>query len=160
MHRLFDGVHDRLLLYVDGVLDRASTLPAAGWNLTSPYGLELGRLWGNNGYSFIGSLGEWAVYPTALSATQVATHYVQRTVVGTPVALQLVGSDPDGTPVTFSATGLPPGLTVNPATGLISGTVTIAGAGSYSVTATVSDGVVATSQIFTWTVTGLTQPPP
>jgi len=40
------------------------------------------------------------------------------------IALQVVASDPDGDPVTFSATGLPAPLTINAATGLISGTLT------------------------------------
>ena len=71
------------------------------------------------------------------------------------VSLQLVASDPDGDALTYSATGLPPSLTVNAATGLISGTVAPASAGVYSVTATASDASLATSQTFTWTVTPL-----
>ena len=75
------------------------------------------------------------------------------------VSLQLVASDPDGTPLTYSATGLPAALTVNPATGLISGTLSYASAGSYTVTATVSDGAVTDSRTFTWTVTNVNRPP-
>jgi hypothetical protein len=72
-------------------------------------------------------------------------------VVGTAVTLNLVASDPEGLPITFSATGLPAGLTLNTNTGFISGTPTAASI--YSVTVTVSDGVLSTSQSFTWTTT-------
>ena len=44
------------------------------------------------------------------------------------VSLTLAGSDPEGAALTFGAAGLPPGLTVNAASGVISGTVTTAGA--------------------------------
>src|SRR5581483_12170255 len=53
----------------------------------------------------------------------------------TVVSLQLVGSDPDGNTISYSATNLPPGLSLNSTTGLISGTLTFASAGTYSVTA-------------------------
>ena len=110
-------------------------------------------------YNFDGRVDEAAIYNYALSATQVAAHYARRTVAGTPVALPLVASDPDGDFLTYSATGLPPGLTVDPATGLISGTLAATAAGVYPVTATVSDGVLDVSQTFTWTVRGLTRAP-
>jgi putative Ig domain-containing protein len=71
--------------------------------------------------------------------------------VGDAVTLQLQGSDADAQPLTYSATGLPPGLTMMASTGFISGTGTTAG--SYSVTARASDGTLTTSQAFTWTIT-------
>ena len=76
----------------------------------------------------------------------------QITLANSIVTLQLTGSDPDGDPVAYSATGLPPSLGVNAATGLISGTLSNA-AGSYVVTATVSDGLLSASKTFTWAVT-------
>src|SRR5205814_3172378 len=74
------------------------------------------------------------------------------------VSLQLSASDPDGDVLSYSATGLPASLTVNAATGLISGTLS-AGAAVYPVTATVSDSLLSNSQTFTWTVTGVNQAP-
>ena len=70
---------------------------------------------------------------------------------GQSVTLQLQGSDPESQPLTYSATGLPAGLSIQSSTGYISGTGTTAG--NYSVTARASDGVLTASQTFTWTMT-------
>ena len=77
----------------------------------------------------------------------------QTSAENTTIALALVASDPDGNPLTYSATGLPATLSVNAGTGLITGTLTYTSAGTYTVTATVSDGALTNSQTFTWTVT-------
>src|SRR5688572_17095105 len=74
----------------------------------------------------------------------------QSSTTGQSDSLQLVGSDPDGLAVTYSATGLPQGLTLGPSTGFVQGTPTTGG--SYSVTATVFDGVLTASQTFSWNV--------
>jgi len=74
-------------------------------------------------------------------------------VVGQPTSLQLVGSDPQQ-PLTYSATGLPPGLSVQSSTGYISGTGTTAG--TYNVTARANDGTLTATQQFTWTMTSST----
>ena len=74
----------------------------------------------------------------------------QTSAVGAALTLTLVGSDPEGLPVTYSATGLPAGLTLNRNTGFISGTPTTVT--TYNVTVTVSDGVLSTSHALTWTV--------
>jgi hypothetical protein len=153
LQRYYDGLHDRLVIYVDGVVDGIGTLPAAGWNVSSTRNFELGRVFGTNGFSFIGSIDEWAVYDVALSASQIATHYARRIGGGTVVALQLTAGDPDGDPVTYAASGLPAGLTINPLTGLISGTLSIGTARTYTVTVTASDGANSTSQTFMWTIT-------
>jgi hypothetical protein len=71
--------------------------------------------------------------------------------VGQPTSLQLQGSDPASQPLTYSATGLPPGLSIMASTGYISGTGTTAG--TYNVTARASDGTLSASQSFTWTMT-------
>jgi hypothetical protein len=72
--------------------------------------------------------------------------------VGQATSLQLSASDPDGQPLTYSASGLPPGLTLMASTGFISGTPTTAG--TYTVRASASDGALTSaSQSFTWTIT-------
>jgi hypothetical protein len=75
------------------------------------------------------------------------------------ITVTLTASDPDGTALTYSATGLPPGLTINATTGVISGTLTFTSAGTYTVTATASDGQLSNSKSFTWTVTNTNRPP-
>ncbi|HET9360922.1 MAG TPA: Ig-like domain-containing protein [Vicinamibacterales bacterium] len=76
----------------------------------------------------------------------------QSSAIGQQVGLQLLGNDPDGLPVTYNATGLPAGLTLGTGTGFIGGAPT--SAGTYTVTARVSDGVLQSApQTFTWSVT-------
>ena len=60
------------------------------------------------------------------------------------ISLAVTASDPDGDAVTFSATGLPPGLAINPATGVISGTLSYTSAGTHPrLTVTASDGTLS-----------------
>ena len=76
----------------------------------------------------------------------------QSSQVGVAAVLQLTATDADGNVLTFSATGLPPGMTLTASTGVVSGTPVQAG--TYSVTATVSDSTQSVSRTFSWTVTG------
>jgi Putative Ig domain len=72
--------------------------------------------------------------------------------VGTATSLQITASDSaSGQTLTYSATGLPAGLSINSSTGLISGTPTTAA--TYSVTAKATDttGAFGTAS-FTWTI--------
>src|SRR5439155_7552736 len=47
------------------------------------------------------------------------------------ISLAVLASDPDGDAVTFSATGLPSGLSIPPTTGVISGTLSYSSAGAH-----------------------------
>ena len=68
-----------------------------------------------------------------------------------PVSLQLTGSDPDGdTPLGWSATGLPPGLSLEMFTGLVKGNV--GAAGTYPVVVKLTDLYGEGTRTFTWTV--------
>ena len=82
---------------------------------------------------------------------------------GQTVSLPVIGSDPDGLPLTYSATGLPPGLTIDGNSGVISGTVaTGADTGTdYDVTVSVTNGQSDPVQLeFPWTITQLALAPP
>jgi YVTN family beta-propeller protein len=71
---------------------------------------------------------------------------------GSPVSLQLAASDPNNDPLTYSASGLPPGLSINPATGAIAGVPNVSG--TYTVVLAASDGYNSASATITWTVAG------
>ena len=71
----------------------------------------------------------------------------------TPVSLQLVAADPNQDDLGYAATGLPDGLTINPLSGLISGTP--ATPGSYNVVVAVSDGVNSATAGFVWVITAV-----
>jgi endo-1,4-beta-xylanase len=76
--------------------------------------------------------------------------------IGTAASLQIHATDSaSGQTLSYSATGLPAGLTINGSTGLISGTPTSSAAASNAVTVTVSDTTGATGTAsFTWNISG------
>jgi hypothetical protein len=75
----------------------------------------------------------------------------QSGVVGTFASLQLYATDPDEDSITYGATGLPPGLSIEPTSGLISGTPSTSG--NYVVTASAADSSFTVYRTFTWTIT-------
>jgi hypothetical protein len=77
--------------------------------------------------------------------------------IGEEVALQIEVHDPDGDNLTFSAEGLPPSLTIDPDTGLISGVLPMwaMNESPYTVKVTVIDDGASpqnSSIIFNWIV--------
>jgi hypothetical protein len=75
----------------------------------------------------------------------------QASTQGQPVTLQIQATDPQNDPLTYSATGLPTGLSINTTTGLISGTPT--GGTLFNVTVTARDpGGHTGSASFGWTI--------
>jgi Zn-dependent metalloprotease len=75
----------------------------------------------------------------------------QTTVINTAVNLQVQATSTNPGALTYAATGLPAGLSINSSTGLISGTATTAGTSSTTVTVTDSASKSASTS-FTWTV--------
>jgi serine protease len=76
--------------------------------------------------------------------------------VGTAKSLQMSATDSaSGQTFTWSASGLPAGLSINSSTGLISGTPTTAGTFTSTVTATDTTGASGSTS-FTWTISSST----
>ncbi|HVA59466.1 MAG TPA: putative Ig domain-containing protein [Mycobacteriales bacterium] len=76
----------------------------------------------------------------------------QTSATGGAVDLQIQASDTNGGALSYTATGLPSGLTIGTATGVISGTPTAAVQASVDVTATDTSGGASASTAFGWTV--------
>jgi hypothetical protein len=73
---------------------------------------------------------------------------------GTPLEFRVQATDtnPDAA-LTFTASGLPPGLSINPATGLISGTPTTVGSSDVDFSVTDATGASSPPVATSWTVT-------
>jgi YVTN family beta-propeller protein len=105
------------------------------------------------GVPSVASMVQVGVAPNPNPATvPVLTNPGNRsTAAGSAVSLQLAATDPNGDVLGYGASGLPPGVSINGTTGVISGTPTTAG--TYDVVASASDGVNSTTARFVWTVT-------
>ena len=93
----------------------------------------------------------WTINAKAGNTVTVTSPGNQTGTVGTAVSLQIHASDSaSGQTLTYSATGLPAGLSIS-SSGLISGTPTTAGTSSVTVTATDTTGAKGSAS-FTWTI--------
>ena len=91
---------------------------------------------------------------TSANTVTVASPGNQAGTAGTAASLQVHASDSaSGQTLSYTASGLPAGLTINSGTGLISGTPSAAGTSTVTVTATDTTGASG-SATFTWTVGG------
>ena len=134
------------------------SLPA-GLKLHAATGVISGTPTSGSGSTFTAEVSDAQNPPATASATfslsantvTVSSPGDQTTIAGTAVSLQIAASDSaDGQALTYSATGLPAGLSIS-SSGLISGTSTITG--TFNVTVTATDGTGASgSATFTWTV--------
>ncbi|MBH1933817.1 M4 family metallopeptidase [Streptomyces sp. AV19] len=112
-----------------------------------------GELFGVGSETYNNVANAWAginVGSRATTGVSVTSPGDQTSVVDKAVSLQLKATGTTGT-LTWSATGLPAGLTINSSTGLVSGTPTATGTSNVTVTA--KDGAGKTgSASFKWTV--------
>src|SRR5262249_43338172 len=74
----------------------------------------------------------------------------QNAIAGLSVPRTIEAWDLDGDTVTFAAAGLPAGLSIDAATGVISGTLAFDAADTYAVTVTASDAMVSSAVSFSW----------
>ncbi|MCF7784919.1 MAG: putative Ig domain-containing protein [Prosthecobacter sp.] len=163
-------------LYINGILvneDVGTYIP----NTAKP--LVIGAADSPGTAFFVGAVDEFALQQAPLSqpdilalrdlrhvistavnqSPQITNPGAQASLVGAVVSLPVSASDPENDLITFSATGLPAGLSISAGSGVISGSVTTAGAFNVSVSATDGISTPATAA-FTWIVTaGLTLQP-
>lgn len=94
----------------------------------------------------------WTVNPAITITPPTAQTDLQGTVVS---GVDVTATDFYNKTLSYTATNLPSGLTINSSTGVISGTIADNAATStpYTVTVTASDGTYSSSATFTWTVT-------
>lgn len=113
----------------------------------SPYTVTIAAIDGDSSAS---TSFTWTVQsPVVLTAPADQTNTEGVTVSDVTVT----ATDSTSGTLTYSANGLPAGLSINPTTGVISGTIGADAAGSpYTVTVAASDGTYSSSATFTWTV--------
>ena len=139
-----------ITFYVNGVIKGTRVIGVAAAAGTSP--VSIGRAKTADRY-VNGRLDEVALYPVALTPAQVAAHYAKSASTEfAETTLQLSATDPDGDLLSYTAANLPPGLTMHPQTGVITGSVTPGLVGTYQVTVTATDQTASSNQTFTWTV--------
>jgi hypothetical protein len=133
-----------LVLALSSTTSRLSeTTPVRAWTDSSGSSIGGGRTAAEQTLTFT---------PTTSSGAEtvtVANPGTQTTTANTAASLQITASDSKNNALTYSATGLPAGLSIS-SSGLISGTPTTAG--SSTVTVTASSGTASGSATFTWTV--------
>ncbi len=113
------------------------------------------------GYSPVTGLGTPVAATLAKSLCAAAdtltlnTPASQSSSYGQPVNVSTItANDAQGHSVTYTATGLPAGLAIDPSTGSITGTPTANATASVRVTVTAADNDATQTRVIPWTVTG------
>ncbi len=132
-------------LSIDSATGLISGTIAAGAAADGPYYLV--TVVASNGTVADSQSFYWTVNPrVAVTAIEDKLN-----VEGDTVSLQVTASEPGAT-LSYSATGLPTGVSIDSATGLISGTVGTGVSGSFDTIVTVSDGTYSSEIAFGWTI--------
>ncbi|WP_405415753.1 putative Ig domain-containing protein [Maribacter sp. Asnod1-A12] len=149
------GVTDYLWDFMDGTATETIANPTHIFDTAGEYEVELTV---SDGVLSDTDTITITVNALANQAPTVTNPGDQNDVEGEVVSLQIVATDIEDNGLTYTVDNLPTGLTLDSATGLISGTLTSGASDSspYEVEVTVTDdGVPAASTVetFTWTVT-------
>ena len=109
-----------------------------------------------NAYGDTAKTFSWTVNIANLTP-QLGNPGNQANSAGDQVSLPLSANAPDGAALTYFATNLPAGLSLDPVSGIISGTIANSAARTapYLVTVIASNGSLSTSQSFAWTVAAI-----
>ncbi|MEU6312130.1 M4 family metallopeptidase [Streptomyces sp. NPDC047014] len=116
-------------------------------------------LYGAGSATYNNAANAWAainVGPRIVNGVSVTNPGNQNTATGSAVSLQIQATSTNPGALTYSATGLPAGLSINASTGLITGTANTAGTSNVTVTVRDAQNQTGTAS-FTWTV-GTSQP--
>ncbi|MFE2560053.1 M4 family metallopeptidase [Streptomyces sp. NPDC059352] len=111
-------------------------------------------LYGLYSTTYVNAANAWAginVGPRVVLGVTVTNPGPRTTLVNAATSLQIQAFSTNPGPLTYTATGLPAGLTINASTGLISGTPTTLGTSNVTVTAKDSTNATGTTS-FTWNV--------
>lgn len=156
----YDGPAKTLRIYLaQGIV---TTRPVSA--VITQTGVDLTALTGPNAWvGFTGGTGgstnthevlNWSFVANAFAlptAPVVSSPGAQTGVTGMAATLSIAASDINQDTLSYSATGLPTGLSINPANGIISGVPLVAG--SFPVTLSVTDSNTAPVSIsFAWTI--------
>jgi hypothetical protein len=102
--------------------------------------------------------GTATLYWTISPRITVSAVDAQQNLEGDGVSLQVQATTPDNAALTYSATNLPSGLSIDPATGVITGTIATGastggdGNGNYTATVTATDGTYTGTVTIAWSV--------
>lgn len=106
------------------------------------------------GYDMASGLGTPIAFKLAgvrCDNVAMANPGLQISVVGSSVNLQMAGTSSSGSSLRYTATGLPAGLSINSATGMVSGVPTTVGTQSVTVFVSSADGLGSSTSL-TWNV--------
>ena len=115
----------------------------------SPYHVTITA---TDGFYSTSTTFDWTVAPASPISVQSPSRITSH--VNAVIHQQVQATTTAGLPLTYSATGLPTGLSINAQTGLITGTLAMLSAipGTFNPLITVTDGVNTSSTQFEWTI--------
>ena len=124
---------------------------AAGAAANSPYAVTVFAE--DNADVWLVSFSWLVTSAGSVSTVDLANPDDQTATPGSDVNLALQATSTLGQPISYSAINLPPGLSIDPAAGVISGTIATELGGDYPVTVTANDGTDSSTISFSWLVT-------